>query len=231
MSDRTGPEDTKTKGQTGGASDRPSKLNAQVQQLFARMQQEIEDEKPANVIFFIVDFLCKHYPEHLQGFATIWNADPELERERLGVVEFFRAQKLPTEIATHFTNAGFDTLETLCTLTSESLDDIEKFNQVRWLPGHKVRLQQTFADIAGRVRSFTEEKENLVRAMRGSMYCHHPQLMSKPNLVPSSPVTVIQGSAPPAATGCCFSSPSSAPLALPASTTTYRALPYSTVYQ
>ncbi|CBZ50793.1 hypothetical protein NCLIV_038680 [Neospora caninum Liverpool] len=230
MSERTGTDGAKPKGTTGKPGGGPSKLNAQVQQLFARMQQEIEDEKPANVIFFIVDFLCKHYPEHLQGFATIWNADPDLEKERLGVVEFFRAQKLPTEIAAHFTNAGFDTLETLCTLTSESLDDIEKFNQVRWLPGHKVRLQQTFADIAGRVRTFTEDKENLARAMRASMYCHHSQLMSKPNLLPSHPVTVIQGASPSASPPCYFPPPTSTPVALPTATA-HRSIPYSPVYQ
>lgn len=159
--------------------------NTQVQQLFARINQEIEDQKPANVIHFMVDFLCKHYPEHLQGFASVWNGDPDLEKERLLVVEFFKGQKLPTEIASHFTNTGFDTLETLCTLTSESLDDIERFNQTRWLPGHKVRLQQTFSDIAGRVRIFREEREALIRAVRGNAsFCHHPTLVSKTNVIP-----------------------------------------------
>eukprot|EP00922_Rhytidocystis_sp_ex-Travisia-forbesii_P028969 GHVS01042442.1.p1 GENE.GHVS01042442.1~~GHVS01042442.1.p1 ORF type:complete len:271 (-),score=27.53 GHVS01042442.1:171-983(-) len=160
--------------------------NTQVQQLFARLNQEIEDQKPSNTIHFMVDFLCKHYPEHLQGFASVWNGDPDLEKERLLVVEFFKAQKLPTEIAAHFTNAGFDTLETLCTLTSESLDDIERFNQTRWLPGHKVRLQQTFSDIAGRVRVFREDREALIRAVRGNMsFCHHPTVVSKANIIPS----------------------------------------------
>eukprot|EP00922_Rhytidocystis_sp_ex-Travisia-forbesii_P028968 GHVS01042441.1.p1 GENE.GHVS01042441.1~~GHVS01042441.1.p1 ORF type:complete len:295 (-),score=59.20 GHVS01042441.1:331-1215(-) len=159
--------------------------NTQVQQLFARLNQEIEDQKPSNMIHFMVDFLCKHYPEHLQGFASVWNGDPDLEKERLLVVEFFKAQKLPTEIAAHFTNAGFDTLETLCTLTSESLDDIERFNQTRWLPGHKVRLQQTFSDIAGRVRVFREDREALIRAVRGNMsFCHHPTVVSKANIIP-----------------------------------------------
>ncbi|KAL8442044.1 hypothetical protein Emag_006709 [Eimeria magna] len=169
---------------TGGTeAERGSKAQvSQVAQLFARLQQEIEEAKPGNAIHFIVNFLCKHYPEHLKGFASVWNADPELERERLLVVEFFKAQKLPTDIASHFTSAGFDTLETLCTLTAESLDDIEKFNQTRWLPGHKVRLQQTFADIAGRVRAFTEERDYLIRAASG--YCSHPQLVSKQSLMP-----------------------------------------------
>lgn len=72
--------------------------------------QEIDEKQPANPIFFICDFLCKHYPHLLPGFASIWNGDPELEKDRLQVVEFFRFQKLPTEIASHFTNAGFDTV-------------------------------------------------------------------------------------------------------------------------
>eukprot|EP00922_Rhytidocystis_sp_ex-Travisia-forbesii_P028967 GHVS01042440.1.p1 GENE.GHVS01042440.1~~GHVS01042440.1.p1 ORF type:complete len:271 (-),score=38.39 GHVS01042440.1:107-919(-) len=182
-SSRGGPGERHGSHYIAGGGKRPP--NSQVQQLFARMNQEIEDQKPSNMIHFMVDFLCKHYPEHLQGFASVWNGDPDLEKERLLVVEFFKAQKLPTEIAAHFTNAGFDTLETLCTLTSESLDDIERFNQTRWLPGHKVRLQQTFSDIAGRVRVFREEREALIRAVRGNMsFCHHPTLVSKTNIIP-----------------------------------------------
>ncbi|KAL8426093.1 hypothetical protein ACSSS7_008258 [Eimeria intestinalis] len=162
-------------------------------------------------------------------------ADPELERERLLVVEFFKAQKLPTDIASHFTSAGFDTLETLCTLTAESLDDIEKFNQTRWLPGHKVRLQaadeqtysgsvclastqQTFADIAGRVRAFTEERDYLIRAASG--YCPHPQLVSKQSLMP-----LQQSAFTPAfpSTTCNNGTLMQSPL-------TYRAQPHTTLY-
>ncbi|EAA17227.1 hypothetical protein, partial [Plasmodium yoelii yoelii] len=35
--------------------------------------QEIDENKPSDVIHFIVDFLCKHYPEHLRGFEAVWN--------------------------------------------------------------------------------------------------------------------------------------------------------------
>jgi len=168
---------------SGSSTSHQPKENAQVQQLFARLGQEIEEKQPANPVFFLVDFLCKHYPEHLAGFASIWKGDPDLERDRLQVVEFFRYQKLPTEIASHFTNAGFDTLETLCVLTSESLDDIEKFNQARWLPGHKVRLQQTFSDIAGRVRLFRQEREKMVQLARISGgHCDHPTVMTRTNV-------------------------------------------------
>jgi len=117
------------------------------------MTSEIEDANPPNVIHFVVDFLCKNYPEHLHGFASIWNADPDLERERQEVCRFFKQHKISTQIAAHFTNAGYDTLETLATLHTENLADIEAFNNVKWLPGHKVRLQHVFADIDQYVRA------------------------------------------------------------------------------
>lgn len=204
--------------------------NPQVQQLFARLTQEIEEKSPANVIFFIVDFLCKHYPRHLAGFASIWNGDPDLERDRLQVVEFFRFQKLPTEIASQFTNAGFDTLETLCTITPEALDDIERFNQARWLPGHRVRLQQTFTDVCSRVRAFRQEREKLLHIARlTSGHCDHPTLMTRTNaphlpfpassIGPSplphvralTPTPQVQTLSPPPMSGVTLGSPTSRP--------------------
>lgn len=133
---------------------------AAVAQLFARLSQEIEESKPKNCIHFIVDFLCKHYPEHLHGFASIWQMDPDLERERHEVVNFFKAHKISTAVAAHFTNAGYDTLDTLTTLNKESLVDVEAFNNVKWLPGHKVRLQQIFGEIAARVRAYRQQYGN-----------------------------------------------------------------------
>jgi len=136
---------------------------AAVSQLFARLTQEIEEQKPKNCIHFMVDFLCKHYPEHLHGFASIWQMDPDLERERHEVVNFFKAHKISTAVAAHFTNAGFDTLDTLTTLSPDSLVDVEAFNNVKWLPGHKVRLQQIFGEISARVRAYRQQ------------YLEHPQ--------------------------------------------------------
>lgn len=148
----------------------PSSMAA-VAQLFARLSQEIEEAKPKNCIHFIVDFLCKHYPEHLHGFASIWQMDPDLERERHEVVNFFKAHKISTAVAAHFTNAGYDTLDTLTTLNKESLVDVEAFNNVKWLPGHKVRLQQIFGEIAARVRAYRQQygnpNANAVRARGG----------------------------------------------------------------
>jgi hypothetical protein len=136
----------------GASNPNDRTASASVAQLFARMTHEIEASKPPNVIHFIMDFVCKNYPEHLHGFASIWNADPDLERERQEVCRFFKAHKISTQIAAHFTNAGYDTLETLATLHCENLADIEAFNNVKWLPGHKVRLQHVFQDIEQFVR-------------------------------------------------------------------------------
>merc|ERR1719188_436366 len=136
---------------------------AAVAQLFARMSQEIVEHKPKNCIHFIVDFLCKHYPEHLHGFASIWQMDPDLERERHEVVNFFKVHKISTAVAAHFTNAGYDTLDTLTTLSPDALLDVEAFNNVKWLPGHKVRLQQIFSEISARVRAYRQMYPNVTQ--------------------------------------------------------------------
>jgi len=140
-------------------------------QLFARLTQEIEEARPKNCIHFVVDFLCKHYPEHLHGFASIWQMDPDLERERHEVVNFFKAHKISTAVAAHFTNAGYDTLDTLTTLNKETLVDVEAFNNVKWLPGHKVRLQQIFGEISARVRAYRQQYGNSGQKARPS--AHH----------------------------------------------------------
>uniref|UniRef100_A0A7S1F758 Uncharacterized protein n=1 Tax=Noctiluca scintillans TaxID=2966 RepID=A0A7S1F758_NOCSC len=142
--------------QPAGSQGVASSMQA-IAQLFARLSQEIEEHQPKNCVHFIVDFLCKHYPEHLHGFAAIWQMDPDLERERHEVVDFFKAHKISTAVASHFTNAGYDTLDTLTTLSPDSLVDIEAFNNVKWLPGHKVRLQQIFGEISTRVRAFRQK--------------------------------------------------------------------------
>jgi hypothetical protein len=154
---------------------------AAVSQLFARLSQEIEEKKPPNCIHFIVGFLCQHYPEHLHGFASIWQMDPDLERERHEVVNFFKSHKISTAVAAHFTNAGYDTLDTLTTLSPDNLVDVEAFNNVKWLPGHKVRLQQIFSEIAARVRAYRQANPNQTKQVVGR---------------PQSPVTVSRVGVP-----------------------------------
>lgn len=74
MSDGANRSDTKAPGSSSQApSPAVARGNPKLQQLFARITEEIEEKQPENVIYFIVDFLCKHYPDHLGGFAAIWN--------------------------------------------------------------------------------------------------------------------------------------------------------------
>lgn len=165
-----------------------------VAQLFARMSQEIQERKPENVVHFIVGFLCKHYPEHLHGFASIWQMDPDLERERHEVVNFFKSHKISTAVAAHFTNAGYDTLDTLTTLSPDNLVDIEAFNNVKWLPGHKVRLQQIFSEISARIRAYKQ----MVGPSGG--VSHHREHAAPATVIPAlvapPPITYAQPALP-----------------------------------
>jgi len=157
-------------------------------QLFFRLSQELNEKKPRNPIYFIVDMLCRQYPDQLGGFAAIWNDDPQLEKERLMVIEFFKFNNISTDVASHFTRAGFDTLETLCTMTDKDLHSIQTFSNVKWLPGHEVRIQQVFADIAGRVKAYRIEREKLLQMARlssgitGHGHCDHPLVYTRMNL-------------------------------------------------
>jgi hypothetical protein len=178
---------------------RSSGSNAAVAQLFARIQQEIDREKPPNCIHFIVGFLCKHYPEHLHGFASIWQSDPDLERERFEVVNFFKSHKISTAVAAHFTNAGFDTLDTLTTLNPDALVDVEAFNNVKWLPGHKVRLQQIFSEISARVRAYKQQNMGTSYVSKGPVQTIGPAIAMPPIAAQISSVAtpMAQGLATP----------------------------------
>ncbi|KAF4736776.1 hypothetical protein FOZ63_018324, partial [Perkinsus olseni] len=88
--------------------------------------------------------------------------DPDVQREKIDVVNFFRVNKMSAQIAAHFINAGYDTVETLESLTPGDLQDIETFNDAKWLPGHKVRLVQLFSDIQDRVRQYKSDCSALI---------------------------------------------------------------------
>lgn len=216
-----------------GMVQKTSSSNAAVGQLFARIQQEVEEKKPSNCIHFIVDFLCRHYPEHLHGFASIWQADPDLERERHEVVNFFKTHKISTAVAAHFTNAGFDTLDTLTTLNPDALVDVEAFNNVKWLPGHKVRLQQIFSEISARIRAYKQQHmigaptysaptytvahDSVPMTAHHASYSYPAQSVSVPqSIVQPSPQQQYQLRAPSLGTPQGLSAPQGVPLGYPA---------------
>ncbi|KAH7650314.1 hypothetical protein FG379_003386 [Cryptosporidium bovis] len=139
----------------------PAKREA-MEKIAERLLQEFDEHEPENIPYFIVDFICKNYGEHLLGFSRIWNTEYEFEQERFAVIDFFRSQFINMRITADFIGAGYDTLEALCTITQREIDEIEKFSKNTWLPGHKVRLQQIFADVSTRVQQWREEREEVL---------------------------------------------------------------------
>ncbi|CDR97856.1 hypothetical protein, conserved [Babesia bigemina] len=133
--------------------------NQLVEDIFEHINEAIAKKQPKNIIKFVVDFLCEHYPDHLHGFSKLWKSDPELEANRLKVLQFFNYFHLPVQVACHFTNAGFDTLDTILTLNRDSLGEIEAYSEAQWLPGHKVRLYSIFEDIKKHVEEFNRESQ------------------------------------------------------------------------
>ncbi|SBT87730.1 conserved Plasmodium protein, unknown function [Plasmodium malariae] len=132
----------------------------EVSKLLDCLSEEIEKQQPENVIHFMVDFLCKNYASHLKGFAHVWDVDLELEKEKKLVIEFFKSQKLTTEIAKHFINVGFDSMESIVHLNAHILDDVEKFNK------------QMFSNIEENVKRFFAEYENDNITNRRLDYCN-----------------------------------------------------------
>ncbi|VWU52249.1 conserved protein, unknown function [Hepatocystis sp. ex Piliocolobus tephrosceles] len=137
-----------------------SNLRPFVSNLFRNISEEIAKENPENVIYFMVDYLFKNYSSDLNDFDKVWNVDKELKKEKKLVIEFFKHQKLTTEIAKHFMNLGFDSTDSLLCLNIDILDDIEKFNKIKWLPGHKIRLQQMFWNIEENIKQFHLDCQN-----------------------------------------------------------------------
>ncbi|EDO05655.1 uncharacterized protein BBOV_IV000550 [Babesia bovis T2Bo] len=128
-----------------------------VEEIYERIYEAICQKQPKNIVQFIVDFLCEHYPEHLHSYSKLLKAEPELEANRMKVLQFFNYYHLPVEVGWHFTNAGFDTLDTILTLNKDSLAEIESYSEAQWLPGHKVRLYAMFDDIKKYVEEFKRE--------------------------------------------------------------------------
>uniref|UniRef100_A0A3B0NC03 Uncharacterized protein n=1 Tax=Theileria annulata TaxID=5874 RepID=A0A3B0NC03_THEAN len=124
--------------------------------LLSYLAKKVEENKPANVVHFIVDVLCTYYPTHSPYFAKVWHYDKELEVEKQHVREFFKHNNSTSTIAQHFINAGFDCLDSLTFLTTDILEEIQGYNNVQWLPGHKVRVNQIFQNINKLVKEFKD---------------------------------------------------------------------------
>ncbi|SJK86489.1 hypothetical protein BMR1_03g02685 [Babesia microti strain RI] len=127
-----------------------------VEKLLTYIARKIDEQRPSNVIYFIIDILTKHYPNHFSSYLSVWKIDEELECEKQNVRDFFKHFNSSSEIGQHFINAGFDSLDSLCCLTPDTIDDIEAYNDAHWLPGHKVRVHQIFMNIVEMVGEYKE---------------------------------------------------------------------------
>ncbi|GIX65527.1 stripes inner membrane complex protein, putative [Babesia caballi] len=125
--------------------------------LLVYLARKIGEHKPNNVIFFIVDILCTYYPRHIPSFSRIWLMDKNLDDQKQHVRELFKRNNSTSCIAQHFINAGFDSLDALACLTTDVLDEIQAYNNTKWLPGHKVRVHQIFEDIKRLVKEYKDE--------------------------------------------------------------------------
>ncbi|EKX72973.1 conserved hypothetical protein [Theileria equi strain WA] len=137
-------------------ANKPASQLEKADKLLTYLAKKIEESKPANTVHFIVDVLCTYYPTHVPYFSKIWFYDKELDAEKQNVRNFFKHNNSTSTIAQHFINAGFDCLESLTYLTTDILEEIQAYNNVQWLPGHKVRVHQIFQNITQLVKDYSD---------------------------------------------------------------------------
>ncbi|OII75746.1 hypothetical protein cand_029910 [Cryptosporidium andersoni] len=167
---------------------------AALEKISERLLQEFDESEPENIPYFIVDFLCKNYGDYLCGFAKIWNGEFDFEQERLAVIDFFRSQLINMQVTADFISAGYDTLESLCTVTPDDLANIEKFSESSWLPGHKIRLQQIFSDIVSRVQQWRDERERALQ--KPCQHQYTTRMVNMSGTTPKLPVVTGNPSTP-----------------------------------
>ncbi|KAK1441930.1 hypothetical protein BgAZ_502620 [Babesia gibsoni] len=134
-----------------------SPTQEKTERLLSYLAKKIGEHKPHNIVFFIVDILCTYYPHHIPGFAKVWLMDKGLEEQKQHVRDLFKRNNSSSAIAQHFINAGFDNIDVLATLNTDILDEIQAYNNTTWLPGHKVKVFQIFADIQQLVKEYKDE--------------------------------------------------------------------------
>eukprot|EP00923_Selenidium_pygospionis_P044595 GHVN01077090.1.p1 GENE.GHVN01077090.1~~GHVN01077090.1.p1 ORF type:complete len:415 (+),score=91.28 GHVN01077090.1:139-1383(+) len=85
------------------------------------------------------------------------------DRWRVELIEFFKHHRLPVQMAIDFIHAGIDSLDVFANQKPCTTNYVECHNKVKWLPGHRVRIEQVMA----------RAKDN-VAAYRGYTPAPHP---------------------------------------------------------
>jgi len=125
-----------------------------LEQLFEGIRVAFQDVQPTNVPEFVVQFMFTHYPEHLAQAPKLINCDVHLLRDRDVIRAFFVHNKLGAAVANPVLNAGYDTLDALALLRADAIAEIERLNDLVFLPGHRQRLEVLAGDMQMYIRAF-----------------------------------------------------------------------------
>ncbi|SPJ11663.1 conserved Plasmodium protein, unknown function [Plasmodium sp. DRC-Itaito] len=119
-----------------------------------------------NIYILVMNFLCKNFPSYIGLFAHLWFECKILLAEKLIIVEFFRQIKISSEIIYHFFNCGYDSFETLLSITPHDLINIQNFNNVTWIPGHSFRLKMIFSNIKDYFKIFIQQNDDYIKKIK-----------------------------------------------------------------
>ncbi|SOV24011.1 conserved Plasmodium protein, unknown function [Plasmodium sp. DRC-Itaito] len=119
-----------------------------------------------NIYILLMNFLCKNFPSYIGLFAHLWFECKILLAEKLIIVEFFRQLKINSEIIYHFFNSGYDSFETLLSITPHDLIKIQNFNNVIWIPGHSFRLKMIFSNIKNYFKIFIQQNDDYIQKIK-----------------------------------------------------------------
>lgn len=140
-------------------------------------------KKTENVYVEMINYLCTNFASYIGIFAKMWNECKVLLCERIILMEFFKQLKINVEILNHFFNCGYDSMETLLTITPLDLVAIQKHNNVTWLPGHAYRLRMVFSKIKDYVDLFFEKNADYIKKIRTVVLKHRKKTKLTDSLV------------------------------------------------
>ncbi|CAI7723812.1 conserved Plasmodium protein, unknown function [Plasmodium vivax] len=133
---------------------------------FKILSNAMEKNNKSNIYISLMDILCKNFPSYIGLFAHLWFQCKVLLAEKLILIEFFRQLKINSEIINHFFNYGYDSFETILSITPQDLANVQEFNKVTWLPGHTFRLKMIFSQIEKYFNLFIQQNDDYVQKIK-----------------------------------------------------------------
>ncbi|GAB69293.1 hypothetical protein PCYB_147210 [Plasmodium cynomolgi strain B] len=133
---------------------------------FKILSNAMEKNNKSNIYISLMNILCKNFPSYIGLFAHMWLQCKVLLAEKLILIEFFRQLKINSEIINHFFNYGYDSFETILSITPQELTNIQEFNKVTWLPGHTFRLKMIFSQIEKYFNLFIQQNDDYVQKIK-----------------------------------------------------------------